>query len=171
MTEKTLSMEVHPMRGHSRGDWYCSLDDIAPREDEAEYWAIFGITHRRNKHCLGEFPTKKAAEDAMHGWRSVRRPVHTPMPRRASWPNRRRVTSPRDEHGKNVVQFEVVPDRKDASKISVVALCENGTIWRRDTEKGIDTGPIVKQWQRVSLAGLENLTPEEAFRLVITRLS
>jgi len=53
MTEKIESMEIHPMRGHSRGEWYCSIDDIAPREEEAEYWALFGVTHRGNKHCLG----------------------------------------------------------------------------------------------------------------------
>ena len=49
------------MRRHSRGDWYGALDDIAECEEDAEYWALFGITHRGNKHCVGEYPTKAAA--------------------------------------------------------------------------------------------------------------
>ena len=70
MAEKIDSMEIHPMRGHSRGEWYCSLDDIAPSEDEAEYWAVFGVTHRGNRHCLGEFLTKSDAQFAVDGIRT-----------------------------------------------------------------------------------------------------
>lgn len=62
MSEKVESMEIHPMRGHSRGKWYCSLKDIAPSEEEAEYWAVFGVTQRGNRHCLGEFPSEEDSE-------------------------------------------------------------------------------------------------------------
>lgn len=62
-------MQIHPMRGHSRGEWYCSLDDIAPDAHQAEYWAIFGTTYRGITHCLGEFPTKSGAEAAAFGLR------------------------------------------------------------------------------------------------------
>ena len=68
MTEKSEHFEIYPMRGHSRGDWWGTLDDIATSEEEAEYWAVFGVTHRGNKHCLGEFPTKRAAVFAVRGF-------------------------------------------------------------------------------------------------------
>lgn len=58
------------MRGHSRGEWYASMDDIAASEEDAEYWAIFGTTPRGNTHCLGEFPTKSAAMRAKQLFRS-----------------------------------------------------------------------------------------------------
>ena len=61
MSEKIESIQIHPMRGHSRGDWYATLDDIAASEEDAEYWALFGLTRGGNTHCLGEFPTKSAA--------------------------------------------------------------------------------------------------------------
>ena len=61
MSEKIESVVLHPMRGHSRGDWYASTDDVAVSEEGAEYWALFGITRSGNTHCLGEFPTKSAA--------------------------------------------------------------------------------------------------------------
>jgi hypothetical protein len=88
MTEKTESMEIHPMRGHSRGEWYCSLGDVAPSEEEAEYWAVFGVTHRGNKHCLGEFPTKTAARAAVHGLKTIWEPPAPPQSRRGRISNR-----------------------------------------------------------------------------------
>ena len=69
MTEKTEYIEIYPMRGHSRGEWYGTFEDIVDSEEEAEYWALFGVTHRGNKHCLGEFPTKSVAMSAKHAWR------------------------------------------------------------------------------------------------------
>ena len=65
MTERAESFEIHPMRGHSRGEWYGTADDIADSEESADYWALFGVTHRGNKHCLGEFKTKAGATAAM----------------------------------------------------------------------------------------------------------
>ena len=64
MTEKAESFEVYPMRGHSRGEWWGTLKDIADFEEDAEYWALFGMTHRGNKHCLAEFRTKAEAMSA-----------------------------------------------------------------------------------------------------------
>lgn len=64
MTEKAVSFEVHPMRGHSHGEWYGALENIVDQDSDAEYWALFGITVRGNKHCLAEFRTKIEAEDA-----------------------------------------------------------------------------------------------------------
>ncbi len=72
MAEKVESVDVYPMRGHSRGDWYGTLEDIVNSEEEAEYWALFGVTHRGNKHCLGEFPTKSAAMSAKRSWENRR---------------------------------------------------------------------------------------------------
>ena len=69
VTEKTEYIEIYPRRGHSRGEWYGTFEDIVDSEEEAEYWALFGVTHRGNKHCLGEFPTKSVAMSAKHAWR------------------------------------------------------------------------------------------------------
>lgn len=147
MTEKIESMEIHPMRGHSRGEWYCSLDDIAPSEEEAEYWAIFGITHRGNKHCLGEFPTKSAAETAAQGLKSLWKPVEL---------------SP-SQRGRKVIQIEVVADKDDSAMVDIFALCDDGSIWRRGIGTGRHSGLIDDQWERIPLDGIEDLAPEEAF--------
>ena len=64
MTEKAVSFEVHPMRGHAHGEWYGAPENIANHEEDAEYWALFGVTIRGNHHCLGEFRTKSEAEAA-----------------------------------------------------------------------------------------------------------
>ena len=64
MTEKAVSFEVQPMLGRAHGEWYGALENIVDREDDAEYWALFGVTLRGNKHCLAEFSTKAAAEAA-----------------------------------------------------------------------------------------------------------
>jgi hypothetical protein len=167
MTEKTLSMEIHPMRGHSRGEWYCSMDDVAPSAEEAEYWAIFGVTHRGNRHCLGEFPTQQAANRAANGWGSVGKPARPTTMRNISRLRQRQVNLPHGRHGKNVIQMEVVSDPDDDSRIRVYALCENGTIWRRDADKTGDAGPVFNAWERVPAPA--NLTPEEAFRLAIEK--
>jgi len=154
MTEKTESMEIHPMRGHSRGDWYCSLDDIAPSEDKAEYWAIFGVTHRGNKHCLGEFPTKSAAVAAARGLKFIRKRVHSPP-------------TPR---GKKIIQIEVVPDKKDSSMVDIFALCEDGTIWRRGIGIGRNSGLIDNRWEHIPLDGFEELAPAETLDAVTASL-
>jgi hypothetical protein len=61
VAEKPTSFEVHPMRGHSRGEWYATQKDIANSDEDADYWALFSVTLRGNKHCVGEFPTKAEA--------------------------------------------------------------------------------------------------------------
>ena len=66
MSERAIAYELHPMRGHSRGEWYATQKDIANSEDEAEYWALFSVTHRGNKHCVGEFATKLDALAALN---------------------------------------------------------------------------------------------------------
>ena len=50
MSEKIESVVLYPMRGHSRSDWYATLDDVAPSEDDAEYWALFGTTRKGHTH-------------------------------------------------------------------------------------------------------------------------
>ncbi len=65
MSEKIESIQLHPMRGHSHGDWYATSGDIAASEEDAEFWALFGVTLKGNSYCLGEFPTKLAATRAM----------------------------------------------------------------------------------------------------------
>jgi len=61
LAEKPISFEVHPMRGHSRGEWYAAQKDVVSSDEDAEYWALFSVTSRGNRHCLGEFPTKAEA--------------------------------------------------------------------------------------------------------------
>ena len=61
MFEKIKFVAIHPMRGHSYGEWYATLDDIVESEENAEYWAVFGVTCGGIKYCLGEFRTKQAA--------------------------------------------------------------------------------------------------------------
>jgi hypothetical protein len=145
MTEKIESMEVHPMRGHSRGEWYCSLDDVAPAEEEAEYWAIFGITHRGNKHCLGEFPTKTAAMAAVHG---LKRKEWTP-PQSSS-------------QGRKIVQIEVVADNEDSNIVELFALCDDGSIWRRGIGTGQASGLMDDRWEQVPLDGIGGLFAESS---------
>lgn len=151
MTEKIKSLEVHPMRGRSRGEWYCSWDDMAPSEEEAEYWAIFGTTYRGDRHCLGEFPTKSAAETAAYGLK----------------PRRNRVRPPPPNRGRKVVQIEVVADKNDSAKVDIFALCDDGSIWRRGVGTGRHSGLIDDQWERIPLDGMEDIAPEHAFNVVI----
>lgn len=151
MTEKIESMEIHPMRGHSRGEWYCSLDDIASSEDEAEYWAVFGVTHRGNKHCLGEFPTKSAARTAARGLKGFRKPAD-PSP---------------SKRGRQVIQIEIVAAENDSAMVDIFALCNDGSIWRRGIGTGRHSGLIDDQWERIPLDGIEDLAPEAAFDMVI----
>lgn len=151
MTDEFKSMEVHPMRGRSRGEWYCSWHDIAQSEPEAEYWAIFGTTCRGITHCLGEFPTKSAAEAAAFGLKAPRGRVG-PSP---------------SNHGRKVVQIEVVADQKDSAMVDIFALCDDGSIWRRGIGTGRHSGLIDDQWERISLDGIEDIAPEQAFDAVI----
>lgn len=151
MTEKIKSMEIHPMRGHSRGEWYCSLDDVAPSEEEAEYWAVFGITHRGNKHCLGEFPTKSAARTAAHGLKSLWMPAELSPSR----------------HARKIIQIEVVAGDNDSTMVDIFALCNDGSIWRRGIGTGRHSGLIDDHWERIPLDGIEELGPEAAFGVVI----
>ena len=151
VADKTKSMEVHPMKGRSRGEWYCSWDDIAPSEEEAEYWAVFGTTHRGITHCLGEFPTKSAAEAVAYGFK----------------PLRDRVASPPSHDGRKVIQIEVVADQNEPAMVDIFALCDDGSIWRRGIGTGRHTGLIDEQWERIPLDGLEDVAPENAFRVVI----
>lgn len=149
MTEKIESMEVYPMRGRSRGEWYCSLDDIAPSERQAEYWAVFGTTHRGNKHCLGEFPTKSAARSAVHGMRALRKPT---------------ATAPR---GRKIIQIEVVKDKNDPTMVDVFALCDDGSIWRRGVGTGKTSGLMDDRWEQIPLDGMEDVAAQFGFNVVI----
>ena len=151
MTEKIESMEIHPMRGHSRGEWYCSLDDIAPSEEEAEYWAVFGVTHRGNKHCLGEFSTQSAAKAAAHGLKSLWKPAE-PSPAR---------------RGRKIIQIDVVADKTDSTMVDIFALCDDGSIWRRGIGTGRHSGLIDERWERIPIDGIEDLAPESAFGVAI----
>jgi len=144
MTEKIKAMEIHPMRGHSRGEWYCSLDDIAENEEEAEYWAVFGVTHRGNKHCLGEFATRSAANSAAHGMRTLGTPTE------ASPPSRK------------IVQIEVVSDANDSAMVDLFALCADGTVWRRGIGTGRASGLLDDRWERIPLDSMEDSAVEAA---------
>ncbi len=67
MSEPIDHKVLRPMYGRSRGDWNPTIDDIADCDEDANYWAIFGVTRRGKWHCLGHFPTKEAAENALYG--------------------------------------------------------------------------------------------------------
>ena len=136
MAEKVESMELYPMRGHSRGEWYCSLDDIAENEDEAEYWAIFGVTHRGNKHCLGEFPTKTAALAASQGLK------------------RRRTASATKSNERRIVQIEAVYDRDQPGMVDLFALCDDGSVWRRGIGVRRASGFLDDRWEQIPLDGI-----------------
>jgi hypothetical protein len=143
MTEKIESMEVHPMRGHSRGEWYCSSDDIAPREQDAEYWAVFGVTHRGNEHCLGEFPTKIEAKSAIQGLKKKAPPPPTPS-----------------LQGKKIIQIEVVANENDSTIVELFALCDDGSIWRRGIGTRQASGLMDDRWEQIPLDGIDGLFAE-----------
>ena len=154
MTEKIETMEIHPMRGHSRGEWYCSLNDIAPSEDHAEYWAVFGVTHRGNRHCLGEFPTKSAAEMAAHGLK-------------AHWKRARSSQSSPPGRARKIIQIEAVSDKNDPAMVDIFALCDDGSIWRRGIGTGRHSGLMDNRWERIPPDGMEELATPAAFGAAI----
>ena len=131
------------MRGHSRGEWYCSFDDVATREQDAEYWAVFGVTHRGNKHCLGEFPTRTAAKSAIDGLR-----------RKAWQPPIESI------QGRKVVQIEVVGNEDDSTMVELFALCDDGSIWRRGIGTGQASGLMDDRWEQIPLDGIDGLFNE-----------
>ena len=144
MTERIEFIEVHPMRGHSRGEWYATVNDIVDSEEDAEYWALFGVTHRGNKHCLGEFPTKKAALSAERG---------TGLHRRDGLIDARGLaeTKPR-----KIVQIEVVSDPGEPTMIDLFALCSDGSVWRRGIGLRRGDGLMEDRWEPVSLDGIDD---------------
>lgn len=156
MSEKVESMEIHPMRGHSRGEWYCSLKDVAPSEKEAEYWAVFGVTHRGNKHCLGEFPTKTAAEIAVHGLKIDCKPAVPSQARHSS--------------NRTVVQIEVIASKDSSTMMDLFVLCNDGSIWRRGVGTGRHSGLMDSRWERVPLDGLDELAPGATLHDIIAAL-
>lgn len=143
MTEKIESMEVHPMRGHSRGDWYCSLDDVAPSEEKAEYWAVFGITHRGNRHCLGEFPTKHAATAVVEGHKE-----------------KTRASFESPTMSRKIVQIEVVTNNADSNIVELFALCNDSSIWRRGIGTRQASGFMDERWEQVPLDSIDGLSLE-----------
>jgi hypothetical protein len=142
MTEKSESFEIHPMRGHSRGEWWGTLGDIVESDDDAEYWAVFGVTHRGNKHCLGEFPSKSAAIAATRGLKHF--PTSIPIRPRTEG-NRRQI-----------VQLMIVTDARDDSMIELFALCNDGTVWHRGIGVRDNRGFVDEAWEEVTLDGLES---------------
>jgi len=141
MTEKTETFEVHPMRGHSHGEWYGTLGDIAESDDDAEYWAVFGITHRGNKHCLGEFPSKSAAMAAQQGVRHFPASVQIKPRRKGNF--------------RQIVQLEIETDSRDDSMIELFALCNDGTMWHRGIGVRSSRGLIDDSWEEITLDGIE----------------
>ncbi len=150
MTEKSESFEIHPMRGHSRGEWYGTLDDIVDSDEEAEYWALFGVTHRGNKHCLGEFPTKSAAMSAIHG---------------VSFPRSAGQTRFAKSRRRKIIQIEIAYDHKESAMVELFGLCDDGTVWRRGIGIRSASGLEDEHWEQISLHGLDNGQVELAFGL------
>ena len=140
MTERIESIEIHPMRGHSRGEWYGTLDDVAESEENAEYWALFGVTHRGNKHCLGEFPTRDAAIFASRGM--------------SRFPPRTRKEHNARTAGRKIIQLELVREENEPSMIGLIALCDDGTIWHRGFGIRGAFGLLDESWQQISDDGM-----------------
>ena len=109
---------------------------------EAEYWAIFGTTHRGNKHCLGEFPTEAAAKSAVTGLNAVPYPHDPP-----SLSNK-------------IIQIEVVTSERDPSVVDLFALCDDGSIWRRGIGIRQASGLMDDSWEKVPLDGIDGRAAE-----------
>jgi hypothetical protein len=141
------------MKGHSRGEWYGTLDDIADSAESAEYWAVFGVTHRGNKHCLGEFRTESAAQAAVRGLR------YFPPSREQV-----RVTVPEGSVGigysglsgrrRRIVQLEIVKSKDDSAMIELFALCNDGTVWHRGVGIRGNRGFMEENWNEITLDGI-----------------
>jgi hypothetical protein len=141
MTEKSLSFEVHPMRGHSRGEWYGTLDDVVKSDKDAEYWAVFGITHRGNKHCLAEYSTKAETQAATQNFNMF------PVAKRSSFAS--------GESDRKIVQLEVLPSTDSTPMIEIIALCSDGTVWHRGIGRGLRSSFADGAWEQITLEGLE----------------
>lgn len=140
------------MSGHSRGDWYASLADIADSAESAEYWAVFGVTHRGNRHCLGEFATEALAWAAVRGLkRFPTRPARTSR----STPRAAAARSAKaDSSERAIVQLEVSRDKADTSMVELFALCSDGTVWHRGVGVGRGRGLIDEEWTEITLKGM-----------------
>ena len=153
MTERSETFEVHPMKGHSRGEWYGTLDDIAESSETAEYWAVFGVTHRGNKHCLGEFPTESAAHAAVRGLQ------YFPPPREnfvGTVPGGGIVIreSSSSKRSRRIVQLEVAKS-DDGAMVELFALCNDGTVWHRGVGVRGNRGLIEDSWNEITLEGIK----------------
>lgn len=153
MTERTESFEIHPMKGHSRGEWYGTLDDIGKSAKKAEYWAVFGVTHRGNKHCLGEFPTESAAQAAVRGLKYFRRSRDRSL---GTTPDRGKKTdsTPSSGHGRQIVQLEIVRSKNDDAMMELFALCNDGTVWHRGIGIRGNRGFMDEYWTEITLDGI-----------------
>ena len=154
MTEKTEAFEVHPMRGHSRGEWYGTLDDIVESPESAEYWAVFGVTHRGNKHCLGEFPTEHEAQAAVRGLMFFPPPDIGVV---GSIPGGGVVVGYTNStcQPRKIVQFEVSKGEIDGSMLELFALCDDGSVWHRGVGIGDNRGFVDDTWTEISMNGIE----------------
>lgn len=155
------------MKGHSRGEWYGTLDDIIESVDLADYWAVFSVTHRGNKHCLGEFPSESAAWAAARGSQFF--PPIPPRPSLSTSPPRLVIGQSRSTSGSSalihqsqsspsprvVVQFEVFESEGDKSMIELFALCNDGTVWHCGIGVGNNRGFMDESWTEVTLNWLD----------------
>lgn len=130
------------MRGHSHGEWYGSLDDVLEPGEDAEYWAVFGITHRGNKHCLGEFPTQAAAKATTRDFITI--------------PTAKRFRKAFRSGGRKIVQLEIVPNVEEDAMVEVIALCSDGTVWQRGIGRGQNTGLVDGSWVQISQDGIDS---------------
>ena len=147
MTEKIETIEIHPMRGHERGEWYGSQANIVDSDQDAEYWALFGVTHRGNRHCLGEFPTRKSAQSARSGIRLVE-------------PGKRKKAKAKGNKRK-IIQIDVTFDHVESTMVDIFALCDDGTVWRRGIGVGRGDGLQEDGWEQITLDGIHDDMPEQ----------
>jgi hypothetical protein len=145
LTEKAESFEIHPMRGHSRGEWYGTLDNVVESESDAEYWAVSGVMHRGNRHCLGEFSTKDAALAAIRGKAKVARK------------NRG------NQGSRTIVHIEVEPAHRGDAKLRAFALFSDGTVWRRKRRTSSGSGELADRWEAIDFDDLPSGRLRDAF--------
>lgn len=137
------------MRGHSHGEWYGTVDNVAASEADAEYWAVFGVTHRGNRHCLGEFLSKDAALAAVSGFDRTSSQI-------------------RIYGGNAIVHIEAVRSDQGDSEFELFALFDDGAIRKRTKSASPIFGELEQRWQRINQDELPDDHLKDAFKRALS---
>ena len=118
----------------------------------------------RKKRNIGQFSVPLIAESRT-AWESFR--LSLPRKQSLTASNLFEIELHPLHGGRKVIQIEVVADQNEPAMVDIFALCDDGSIWRRGIGTGRHTGLIDDQWERIPLDGLEDIAPENAFKVVI----